>query len=360
MKLKGLAIGPKNEVVTGQSKSFSSYITNSGIDWCVLNNGPYSKNLFEIFIFIFNLIRFRLFFDYNIIYFTCSRSLFGFIKDFITLSILTFRKKDLFVVNHLHGADFESFYDNSSKFIKSLIQNLYTRINISIVITEKMINQFKDLPFMRVSVVNNFFDPVFLISDHAFDERVEKFFEDEIKIIFLSNIIEEKGLHILLDAVDEIRLKVEKNITVKIAGKFLCSDDYEEEVLARINNCSHFSYHGTCSPDQIKRLFADSDIFALPSYYPTEAAPLSILEAQAGGCLVLATTQGYISEIVPPKYKFLAKPNDTTSFTNVLLGAIKDREQAIKELARSRDFIMSNCTLAEHVRRIDDIVFRGF
>ena len=359
MKLKGLAIGPANKIVTGQSKSFYSYVTNSKIDWFVLNNGPFSTNFFDIFVFVLHVIRLRTFRDYNVIYFTCSRSFFGFLKDFVTLKILTFRKKKVLVVNHLHGADFHFFYLESSKFMKFLIRNLYSGVNVSIVNTEKMVDQFKMLPLMHVSVVNNFYDPTFTISDHAFNDKVANFIKAEIKIIFLSNIIEEKGLHILMDAVDEIKSELGNQISVKIAGKFLCRNDYECRILKQINDNSHFTYLGTCSSDQIRRLFADSDIFALPSYYPTETAPLSILEAQAGGCLVLATTQGYISEIVPQEYKFLAKPNDKISLKNMLLDIITDREQAVTELMRSRELIGSKFTLGEHVREIDGIVSRG-
>src|SRR5690606_31956420 len=61
---------------------------------------------------------------------------------------------------------------------------------------------------------------------------------------------------------------------------------------------------------EIKRLHLESDVFLLPSYYPTEAQPLALIEALSAGTPVITTRHsglpymvqdGAQARFVPPR-----------------------------------------------------------
>ena len=55
---------------------------------------------------------------------------------------------------------------------------------------------------------------------------------------------------------------------------------------------------GVTDRARIKALYLDADVFLLPSYYPTEAQPLTIIEALNAGTPVVVTRHSGIPEMV--------------------------------------------------------------
>ena len=50
-----------------------------------------------------------------------------------------------------------------------------------------------------------------------------------------------------------------------------------------------------------RSLFAAAHVFCLPTYYPYEGQPLSILEAYASGCVVVTTNHSGIRDVFKPE-----------------------------------------------------------
>jgi glycosyltransferase involved in cell wall biosynthesis len=132
-----------------------------------------------------------------------------------------------------------------------------------------------------------------------------------IKVLYLSNLYESKGIFTLIRAIPNV---IAKNRGVK----FLIAGPWQEKSLKdkvlnyvksnRLN--SNIEFLGAVYANQKEELFQGSDIFVFPSHYPFEAFGLVNLEAMQVGIPVITTNIGALSEmvldgrtgyIIPPK-----------------------------------------------------------
>jgi glycosyltransferase involved in cell wall biosynthesis len=109
--------------------------------------------------------------------------------------------------------------------------------------------------------------------------------------------------------------------------------------VARLGLADRVHLHGELAPAELRRLYRESHLFALPS--DREAYPLSGLEAMAHGLPLLITDQGGTSELLGASGAgLLLYPRDTPAWAAALdaLGADRDRlaTMAAAALARHR------------------------
>lgn len=347
---KVLCVGPKNAPVTGQSFAFDTYIKNSSLEIDVLYNSGGSR-FKSLILFLIGLF-YRLFFSkYDAIYFTSSRSKLGFIRDAI-LIILFYKKSK--VVNHLHGADFKLFYDSCGPLYKAAVEFVYKRVSNSIVLTEGMKKQYSQFPDMNVEVVPNFY-----LEDNSstFDER--DFVRDKIKVVFLSNLIPDKGIVELLSAVKKINLEHGINLELAIAGSVLGYESVKLKIENEFSDCEFVKYLGVVSGDKKNKLLKSSHIFALPTYYPTEAQPISIIEAMASGCSILTTRHNYIEEFVTNDNGILIEKKSVQAIIDGLIFLHANREKLAKTSQYNVTYSKRVFSMNKYVSNIDKIITRN-
>jgi glycosyltransferase involved in cell wall biosynthesis len=118
------------------------------------------------------------------------------------------------------------------------------------------------------------------------------------KLFFLSNLIESKGVYVLLEA-----LKILNAIGVKFECNFVGGEgDISGAMLnSKISdyNLGHcVSYLGKKYNDHKYEAFLKSDIFVLPSHYHNECFPLVLLEAMMFRLPIISTSEGAIPDLV--------------------------------------------------------------
>ena len=115
-------------------------------------------------------------------------------------------------------------------------------------------------------------------------------------ILFLSNMMKEKGVWTLLEACDSLK-KRGYDFECNFVGKW--SDITEEEFYKRVNNSNLDEYvfaHGAKYGEEKTEYFANADIFILPTY--DDCFPLTLLEAFEYGLPCIASDEGGISGII--------------------------------------------------------------
>lgn len=228
------------------------------------------------------------------VYFSISESFAGNLKDLL-IYLICFRRLNMMAIHLLGGSGIRVIlgkrgwqYRLNSFFIK--------RLGSVIVEGNTQVSIFSDLiPSDRIHVVNNFAEDFLFVRSEEIENKFRK--TDPLKILFLSNLIYGKGYLELLEAYLGLNIEIKNKVKIGFVGGFE-TEKNKTDFMARIEGHSGIVYYGTFIGGlEKKALYMDSHVFCLPTYYPYEGQPLSILEAYATGCAVITTNHGGISDI---------------------------------------------------------------
>lgn len=358
-----LLMGPLAPPFTGQSVAFTTLVDGlkSKHNVKVLNISNRNSVLNSLILF-FQIICNLLSNKYDAVYFTCSRTFLGSVRDVLLLTVSKIRS--FRVINHLHGSDFKSFYDNLPRIYKELYFWAYSSIETTIVLVEGMEVELIDFPKMKVEVVSNCYN-------HQLDLLPEK--KDpklgEIRLLYLSNLMKSKGIIDLLKACEELFFKY-PFLKLDIAGSLLADsvstkDSITKEFVTLMETLdqkypSRIAYHGTSSGASKSDLLWKSDIFILPTFYKTEALPISILEAMRAGNYIMSTRHRYIPKIVTEKNGCLFGTNSVSEIVEAFEKLFNEKVDVNLNQNYNIVFAMENYNEVKYIKKVSDIVCRTF
>lgn len=167
-----------------------------------------------------------------------------------------------------------------------------------------------------------------------------------IRILFLSNLIESKGVYVLLEA-----LKILKNRNINFLCNFVGgqSDISEAEFnnrLADLGLLNDVVYLGKKYGDDKNEIYLNSDIFVLPSYYHNECFPLVILEAMQFGLPIISTQEGAIPEIIEDNITgFVIERENTTALVDKIEFLVNNPKQRKEMGASAKTKYLSHYTM---------------
>ncbi len=322
--MKLLLVGPTIFPIHGQSLAFSRFeesICESDkivVDTNLECKSKITKIIYSIFL-LFEIMIKTLFFKYEKVYFTCSRSIFGSFKDVILINIAAYRKKK--IVNHLHGSDFYEFFHASPRWYRYILAHTYHKVDVSIVLLERMREQFRDFPNMRVEIVPNFYDEELEVSLITKSRK-------KVNFVYLSNIMMSKGVFELIESFKDISADYD-HVSLSIAGEFMsdASMNFEEtklKFISEISGINNISYLGKVYGEEKIKLLQRSDIFVLPSYYVSEALPISIIEAMACGNAIITSNHKYLPDLISESNGLLAEPKSVSSLSECFRTLLMD------------------------------------
>ena len=230
----------------------------------------------------------------DLIYFTISESIAGNIKDIIIYLIL-FNDLNKMIV-HLHGgAGMRKIMSDKSSLSYKINKYFIKRLGGVIVLGESHTDIFSDfIPVEKIHIVHNFAEDYLFLKE----EEIELKFGNTkpIRMLFLSNLIPGKGYNELVKAYLSLDDSLKGNIIIDFAGGFE-SEIQKMEFLIKIKEIKQINYHGIVDGPPKQELFRNAHVFCLPTYYPYEGQPISILEAYASGCVVLTTNHSGIRDV---------------------------------------------------------------
>ncbi len=156
---------------------------------------------------------------------------------------------------------------------------------------------------------------------------------DEIMLLTVARLVEQKGIKYLIDAMERIR---DLNVKLVIKGNGPKEKSLKKRA-KKIGVEDNIIFLTERLPEEdLPRLYAASDIFVLPSLY--EPFGLVVAEAMATGKPVVASRIGGLKELVTPEVGLLANPRDPEDLASrlaILIGDKKLRERMGK-MARKR------------------------
>lgn len=318
--VKVLAVGPSELPITGQSYAFQKVLEIAGVERVIRNSTSASARRAALFYLNYLVSLIFVSHRFDVCYFTCSRTRFGFwVRDFPLFVAMRLRKVPM--VAHLHGADFKAFRCRLTSFERFLFDLCYAGLSKAIVLLPEMKREFSDYPSMDVSVTPNFYERNF------HDSKVPRKPDEDIgalNLLFLSNLIPEKGYRELIEAVRRLHCDgFSVHLTIAGGG----SNEAISEVIDDARESGGLvDYVGVVSGLDKENLLMVSDVVCLPSYYQTEALPICLIEGMAFGCAVLATNHNYLPSMVPADRGYLVQPKSISGLVEALKEIALDSE----------------------------------
>lgn len=351
---KVLLFGPYSPPITGQNQAFRSVVESFDTNDFELIDTTKYDNRFVSTLYVMFLTFLILIFNkhVDIIYFTSSRSKFGAIKDLPLLLIGGLLKKP--IINHLHGADFKKFYLSLGSFYKSIVYRAYKNIRSSIVLTHSMQDQYDVFTNMDLFVVNNFYPKVFDSTD------IKKICSK--KVIYFSNLMMSKGILEFINAAIFVS-KHKPEIEFLIVGEYMSDHIANKNVIERLvkkllneNADVNIKYLGRLDPSKKQSLLLHTGIFVLPTFYPTEGVPLTILEAMRCGNVIITTDHNYLSEVIDNRNGALVEPLNTEELALKILDFLSQEDRLIKVQEFNMKYAIETFSEEVYLERINSII----
>lgn len=300
--MKILFIGPLPDPVTGQSLACQVFLDSLRQDHCVdvidLSKKDFrqgfssGERVREIVRSLWRISRKRR--TAQVIYLTVSESVAGNLKDLV-IFLLCLRQLGRMVI-HLHGgAGMRRIMLGERHLLRGLNAFFLKRLGGAIVLGATHLDVYRGaLPDSKIHVVPNFAgDDLFTTTDRI-DAKFSR--PNPLKVLFLSNLLPGKGHDELVEAFLGLDERSRSSIQIDLAGGF--ETEHQKAIfLARVAGERRIRYHGTVVGERKRVLFEQAHVFCLPTYYPYEGQPISILEAYASGCAVITTDHSGIPDV---------------------------------------------------------------
>jgi len=310
-------IGPKKPPITGQSEAFE--ILLKGLDdgkqkILLINLSPSNdkdygsgfryRRILDVIVVLTKVLLIEIKHRNNLFYITVAQSTLGFIKDMLIIKMLSLFRKN--ITAHIHGGNFNQFYNTQNSVTKYLIRHTYRRVENIIVLSEKFIEMFDfdSAILSKVKVVKNCCNLDFSLG------LKKKINNNHIEITYLSNLIESKGFMDLLELAKMLK-ENNRSFTINIAGDFVINKEEPSQIssiqelknafyskIEKYNIKKHINYLGVVNPQNKDLLLKKTDFLVLPTKYNNEGQPISLIEGLAYGCVLLSTNYRAIPDML--------------------------------------------------------------
>lgn len=280
---------------------------------------------------------------YDIVLITPGQSVLGFLRF---LPIVLFCKLlGTKIIQHIHGSRLRKNIEKSHHIFKFLCNKNIKLTSKFIILSETILNDYSSLIDKEKMVVCYNGVPIPSALTHTSNDK-------KINVLFLSNLMIEKGI---LDLFQAIRNFSAYNVNFQFAGIIESSIKNECDIFFNQNtkNCKYF---GQVSGDMKESLFRNADIFILPSY--DEGVPLSILEAYSYSCAVITTPVGGVPDIFKENINGIyARPRDYQSLINALIAIYPDIEKYKKQ---NRIFCKKKFSIDSFVMSVEKVLLETY
>ena len=190
------------------------------------------------------------------------------------------------IVVHLHGGYFKTFYETSGVLMEKFIRTSLSLVDTGIVLSNNLRFTLDGL-VKRIVVVENGIP----LTEYR-PKRVSAQKGEKIKIGYLGNLIESKGVLDLLSAA-VIVLDQRHDVEFVFAGSWRESEmrakNRAGEMLKQEKLKESVRFTGVLLGEEKEEFLRTLNIFAFPTRYPFEGFPLVILEAMRAGKPIVST-----------------------------------------------------------------------
>jgi glycosyltransferase involved in cell wall biosynthesis len=191
-----------------------------------------------------------------------------------------------------------------------------------------------------------------------------------LRVLYLSNLLETKGYPVLVRAIGVLADRSDISIEATLCGPIIRMDDdvlfastdearrWLQSQILRINGSSRvrLRWIGGAYGEDKEALFRQAHVFVLPTWYPVEAQPLTILEALASGCTVVTTRVGEIPSTVSEETAVFLDDTSPETIAQVIADLYHDPERRTRLALNGLDLFRERFSYERHIDRWEQIL----
>ncbi|MFB4165193.1 glycosyltransferase family 4 protein [Alteribacillus sp. JSM 102045] len=225
-----------------------------------------------------------------------------------------------------HGGDLNKMARKGAFFRKQTERILHDAAHVIVVgrdLEQQVIHDF-NVPKDRVSVFSMGVDrAVFYPRPKEEIQKLLKLSQDKKHLLYVGNIIEEKGIGDLIEAAASLRENVPEAV-LHVVGQPK-QEEYFEKLKQRIgelNLTEHVNFHGPKSQTEVADWMSAADVFVLPSH--TEGFGLVAVEAMACETPVVGTDTGGLTHLLADDAGAIAEPQNPASLAEKMQQVLEE------------------------------------
>lgn len=246
---------------------------------------------------------------------------------YVLVAALLWRRPVIF---HVHGSSFDEFVETNAPFPRAVQNLVFGQCDRIIVLSaywhrilSSRVDEAKLVTIPNAVAVDDY--------DPRHDGEVPR-------IVFISNMIQRKGVSEFIEAIDHLTETLDTPFEVEIAGAGPLAGEVED--LA--GRHEHVTYHGFVSEADKRQLLSTGDVFVLPSH--AEGLPIAMLEGMAGGNAIVSTTVGSIPEVIDSEGGILVDPGDSAELASAIETLIRDPRMTATMGRHNRELVLDRYT----------------
>tara|TARA_B100000787_G_scaffold146019_1_gene116481 strand:+ start:13222 stop:14319 length:1098 start_codon:yes stop_codon:yes gene_type:complete len=315
--LVGKSIKESNIINQSIDGKFINLTTSRTID--EIGKNPIFK-IIRYFKILFKVIIYLIMYNPKVVYLAIAAKGVAFYKDFTIALVAKLFGKSLVLHYHPKGVS-----ERQNMFFDNLLYKVLFKNTKVILLSESLYFDVKKYVSLK-----NIFYCANGISVSEFSKNHVKKVNKIPQLLFLSNLIETKGVYVLLDA---LKLLKDQGLLFHcnfVGGEADINSEQFNNKLKKLKIIDCVSYLGKKYGKEKYEIFNSSDIFVFPTFYHNETFPLVTLEAMMSSLPIISTSEGAIADIV----------------TNNETGFIVERENP-EVLAHKIKFLIENPVISK-------------
>lgn len=327
------------------NEEFECYYINPSVSTRVSEVGKLKiKKVFLFITLLYKILRTIRKVRPNICYYTPTSDGWGIYRDALTISLMKLYK--IKILLHFHNKGVKKY--SSHKFAKIAYRIIFKDIKIILLAKElyEDVNAF--IKTENVYILPNGIPQTISESEYQniINERQKG--SDKNRILYLSNMMSEKGIWVLLEA-----CKLLKTENIKFECHYIgnwgdtTSKAFQEEINKReLQN--YVFVHGPKYNNEKQEYLMNSDIFVFPTFYHGETFGLVLLEAMEYGLPCITTPEGGIPSFIHQnKNGILVSQNNPQELYIAIKDLIINKERRIQLGQEGRKLFIQKYTIKE-------------
>lgn len=332
---------------------FECYYINPSVSNRIAEVGKLNiKKILLFFLLLYKIFKSIKKIKPDLCYYTPTSDGFGIYRDALTIALI--QKCNVKVVLHLHNKGVKNY--SKHKFAQFAYKRIFHNTKVILIAQElyKDIEQFtsKDNIYILPNGI-----PL-TIKDSEYNKIIteRKVYSEKNRLLYLSNMMSEKGIWILLDACKDLHQR---------GYKFECHyignwgdttlDEFQNEIDSRGLHNIVFC-HGPKYGNDKKQYFTNSDIFIFPTFYHGETFGLVLLEAMEYGLPCITTPEGGIPSFVTSENGILVEQKNVQQLADAIETLINDKDKREYMGSNGRQVFIKEYTIDKFENHLVDIL----